>query len=193
MRQLMFLLVTVFLCACGESKKKNYLEEGWNAFAEGDYTQALTELQTAKLKNPNDPDIRTALGWTYMRLDSLESADREFGEGSLLSEAPADLAAGWTFVLAAIHNYAASNVQANQILTNDPNWIFEFADGIDHNDIRIVKAENHFLLGEFASSLNEIKTVNPDFNADVTTVSGRAQLAGEIERLRGLNKTIGKK
>ncbi len=193
MRQFIILFATIFLFACGESKKKNYLDDGWDAFTNGDFEQALSDLQTAKSKDPNDPDIRAALGWTYMRLDSLESADREFGEGSLLSEAPADLAAGWTFVLAAIHNYAASNVQANQILTNDPDWIFEFADGIDHNDIRIVKAENHFLLGEFTSSLNEIKTVNPDFNADVTTVSGRAQLAGEIERLRGLNKTIGKK
>lgn len=190
MNRLIILCMAAFLCACGESKKKNYLEEGWNAFAQGDYAQALLELQTAKLKNPNDSKIRTALGWTYMRLDSLEPADMEFAEGSVLSEAPVDLAAGWSFVLAANHNYAASNIQAAQALTVDPDWVFLYADGIDHHDIRVVKAENHFLLGEFALSLNEIQILNSDFNADINTATGRSQLASEIERLRSLNKSM---
>ena len=185
----MIICIGCLLYACGESKKTDYLETGWGAFSDGDYLQALSDLQTAKIKNPHDPEIRTALGWTYLRLDSVESADREFADGAQLGSAPVDLAAGWTFVLAAIHGYNASNVQAAQVLTADPNWVFAYAEGIDYLDIRIVKAENHYLLGEFASSLIEIKIVNPDFDADVSTVTGRIQLASEIEKLRALNKS----
>lgn len=189
-RSIFLTLGIVVLAGCGEKKEKDPLRSGWNAYAGGDYFGALAELQTAKQKEPNDPDIRNALGWTYMKLDSLESANHEFQEGASLTDPPTDLRAGWSFVLSALQDHGASNAQASLVLSVDPDWVFVHFPLIDHIDLRLVKAENHFLLGEFAAGLAEIQAINAAFIADIDTAAGRALLAKEIERLRGINKSI---
>jgi hypothetical protein len=50
-----------------------------------------------------------------------------------------------------------------------------------------LKAENYFLIGDFDNSLTEDRLLNPNFNTDVSSSSGQADLAEEIERLKEEN------
>ncbi len=95
--------------------------------------------------------------------------------------------AGWAFVQNALKSYADSNTKASQALTQAPTWRFSHDSTLDASDLHILKAENYFLVGDFDNSLTEVKLLNPNFNADVSSSSGQADLAAEIERLKGAN------
>lgn len=184
MKKAVFCILVVSVVACSDSDSRNALDVGWSAFETGDYATALAALTEARDKQPDDPEIRSALGWTFMRLDMLAEAASEFETGASIANTPADLHAGRAFVLNAQKNYAASNASVTQALSLQPAWAFSHEPGLDHEDLAIMKAENHFVLGEFQDALTTVQTVNSSFIADVATDAGRGQLAAEIERLR---------
>ena len=93
----------------------------------------------------------------------------------------------YVIVLNADKKYAASNIKIDTALTSDSNWIFSHGLGLNKNDLIVLKAENFFLLGYFAVSLSAIQELNPSFIANILTSEGRADLALEIERLKGVN------
>lgn len=179
---IIFLLV---LTACSGSDSPSALEKGWDAFSAGNYAEAVTILTQAKNDNPQNAEIRAALGWALMRTDQLQSAESEFDAGAQLANPSADLFAGWAFVLNALKDHVASNQRIDEVTALNPNWIFTYDQKLTYQDLMILKAENHFLLGEFQSALAAVMTVNSSFSADVATDEGRGQLAAEIERLRG--------
>jgi tetratricopeptide (TPR) repeat protein len=184
MKRMWLCLIGMSVLSCADSDSRSPLDEGWSAFEAGDYTSAVTVLTEARNKKPDDPEIRSALGWALMRLDMLTEAESEFEAGALLINAPADLYAGRAFVLNAQKQYGASNTSISQALSLQPAWLFLHESGLDHEDLAILKAENHFVLGEFQDALTAVQTVNASFTADVATDAGRGQLAAEIERLR---------
>jgi tetratricopeptide (TPR) repeat protein len=184
MKKIWFYFLVVSVVACTDSDTRNVLDEGWSAFEAGDYASAVTVLTESRNKKPDDPEIRSALGWAFMRLDMLTEAESEFEAGALLINVPADLYAGRAFVLNAQKQYGASNTSISQALSLQPAWLFLHESGLDHEDLAILKAENHFVLGEFQDALTAVQTVNVSFTADVATDAGRGQLAAEIERLR---------
>jgi hypothetical protein len=137
--------------------------------------------------NSNKVDAYVGLGWSYMKLDQLTTASDEFNMGSQKANPPADLFGGWAFVLNALRDYGGSNAEADQVFTLDPTWTFSYGLPLSKDDLHVLKAENYFLLGNYTYSLNEVKRLNSGFNADVTTSIGRAALAAEIERLKGIS------
>lgn len=185
-----------FLLACGGGGDNgptgpslaDLILEGWTAFEQGDYATASTKFTEAINKDQNSAEAFTGKAWSLFKLDNLSQARAEFSAGSLKSNPTADLFAGWAFVLNALKQYASSNQRAENALTQDPAWQFSHGLSLDSNDLHIVKAENFFLLGDFANSLMEIKLLNPGFDVDVNTSDGQSALAQEIERLKGLNK-----
>jgi hypothetical protein len=81
-------------------------------------------------------------------------------------------------------NHSTSNSQVAQALAVDVDWSFPHDTSLDTDDLHVLKAENHFLLGEFPESLAEVQLLNAAFSADVMTSEGQSSLAAEIERLR---------
>lgn len=160
------------------------IAQGWAAFEAGNYQTAQQRFTEARQIDSSPVDIFVGLGWSLFRLDQLTQASNEFRAGSDRSDAPADLFAGYAFVLNALKRYTNSNTQADAALSRDANWSFSHGTGLNADDLRVLKAQNFFLLGEFASSLNEVKNLNPSFAADVRTAEGQQALAAEIERLK---------
>ncbi|NUM80099.1 tetratricopeptide repeat protein [bacterium] len=185
MKRSLMVICFFYLTGCSGSDSPSALEKGWDAFSAGNYAEAITILTEAKNDNPQNAEIRAALGWALMRTDQLQSAESEFDAGAQLANPSADLFAGWAFVLNALKDHAASNESIAELTALDPNWIFTYDQKLTYQDLMILKAENHFLLGEFQSALAAVMTVNSSFSADVATDEGRGQLAAEIERLRG--------
>ena len=54
----------------------------------------------------------------------------------------------------------------------------------DFNDLILLRAMSYYAIADFASSLGEVRRLQPSFYADVDTVEGRAALAEKIETLR---------
>lgn len=183
-----FMAVMGLAWACGGGPSGpsfgELIEQGWMAFADGDYQIAADRFSDATVKNPDDPEGFTGLGWSLLKLDNLSEADVQFNSGSTKMNVTADLFAGWAFTLNALKNYAKSNREADEALSLDSNWTFPYGLPLDAADLHLLRAENFFLLGDFANSLSAVQILNPNFSADVTTSAGRAALAQEIERLR---------
>ncbi|MCB0834829.1 MAG: tetratricopeptide repeat protein [Bacteroidetes bacterium] len=158
----------------------------WNAFESGNYEKAREILTQASEDRPLDAEIQSALGWVLLRMDSLDQASTLFQNASLLSNPTAELYAGLAFTLNALKQYDASNSSGSQALLLDDQWVFAYDANLDWQDLTLVMAENHFLLGEFSEALDAVLVLNPQFTADPQTVLGRGQLASEIERLKDL-------
>ena len=71
-------------------------------------------------------------------------------------------------------------------MRRNPQWIFIHDQTISYKDLHLIKAEGYFALGNFNESLIEVQLLNPAFTTDTNTFEGRAALAEEIERLRGV-------
>ena len=109
-------------------------------------------------------------------------ASSEFAGASGKMNTTADLFAGGAFVLNAQKNYAQSNQKLDQALGIDASWNFAFGLALNANDLHLLKAQNHFLLGEFSESLSAVLVLNASFTGDVLTNEGRAALASATER-----------
>lgn len=163
------------------------IRQGWAAFEQGQYRTARDKFEQAWEKNPLEVEVYNGLGWSYFKLDSLEQAARQFHISYCLFDTTADIAAGWAFVLNVQKLYARSNEKADQALALNPAWAFTHTLPLDVKDLRLLKAENYYLLGNFTQSLAEVKILNPAFPlTSVVSDLDRAALAEEIERLKGI-------
>ncbi|MCG8607450.1 hypothetical protein MJD09_21020 [bacterium] len=173
-------------CSSGESGPsfEELIDQGWAAFAQGDYQTAADLFSDAETQNIEDAEANIGRGWSLMQLDRLSESETVFLTGRTKINATADLFAGWAFVLNALKRYSDSNTQAERALSLDASWSFSHGLPLDADDLQLVRAENYFLLGDFSESLVAVLLLNPSFDADVSTVAGQSALAAEIERLK---------
>jgi len=171
----------------GSGNYQDLVNQGWSSFMTGDYQGAINSFNEAKSANQDASEPYAGTGWSMLKLDQLNNAAGEFTTGSAKSAPSADLYAGWAFVLNAQKVYGNSNTRADLALGLTPNWSFSHGLPLSSDDLHVLKAENFFLLGDFSSSLGEVRVVNPAFQADVTTEQGQAELAIEIERLKSIS------
>ena len=185
---LMAVLVALEMLSCGGSSGNNdydtFITEGETAFTSGDYSAALAAFENARDANPDQADAYSAVGWCYIQLNDVTAASNAFSDGASKSNVPADLFAGWAFVLSAGKSYAASNTEIGAAIALEPDWEFTYGLGLNVSDLHVLKASNHFVLGEFAQSLAEVQLLDSGFNADVTTPAGLASLSQKIENLK---------
>ncbi len=156
----------------------------WTAFESKDYQTALARFAEAKNVNVNKTEAYSGLGWSYLQLDSLAKSLNEFAICASLNDPLADLHAGWAFALNAQKEYAKSNEQVDETLKLNESWSFGHGLTLAVYHLRVLKAENYFLLGLFSQSLAQVQTVNTTFTTDVATDAGKAALSAEIERLK---------
>jgi len=187
---LMLFTLTIINCSDKDEPTKviftfdDLMNEGWSEFAGKNYDTALKKFAMANTMDFNRPEAYAGMGWSLFKLDNLAEADTAFSHGSKRN-GTADNFAGWAFSLNAQKAYLHSNAMADTALALSPLWKFQGGLGLDHNDLNILRAENHFLLGNFVESLAVVQGLNSEFIANVATSAGQAALAAEIERLKG--------
>lgn len=185
-------LAIMVLTGCGPdpATSEDYtatVAQGWTFFEAGSYPEAKERFRAAIVIDPTFSEAFTGLGWSQMKTDSLDEAVKSFSLGSESTDITSDLWAGWAFTEHALKEYSASNGRANNAINGDANWIFAHASGLSVGDLKVLIAENHFALGNYAASLAMVQSLNASFTADVGNTDGQAALAAEIERLKGIN------
>ncbi len=163
----------------------------WAAYESGDAAGARDGFAAAVAADAGPMEGHVGLGWAELALDDLVGAHDAFSAADARSGPDglrADLHAGWAFGWNARHGVAGrhseSNDQVEAAETLDPAWAFSHRPDLDHEDLIVLAAENHFALGEFTASLTRVQALDPAFTTDVGTSAGRAALADRIEELR---------
>jgi len=183
--------VLLLMAGCSQSKKQSYddiLTDAGAKFESGDYAAALELYMKARDKNSDLADAYSGMGWCYMKLDDLASANTAFETGATKTDPSAELFAGWSFVLNALKDYAGSNTQAAQALVLDAQWQFHYNSDLTAATLHALRAANFVALGDWVSAKNEVIMVDSSFTADVTTDSGKRELTLKIEDLLSLAK-----
>jgi tetratricopeptide (TPR) repeat protein len=157
---------------------------GWIAFTQNRFDEAYFRFHQAIDVDSTKAEAFSGLGWVLFKQDSLSKAIEMFMAAELMITPDASLFAGHAFALNAIKNFPSSNQMADFALETDSLWYFPFITSLDFNDLIVLKAENFFMLGSFAQSLREVNKINPDFKPSLTTPTGIAALANEIEKLK---------
>lgn len=189
-RKIFAIMALLTITACDKKEtKENYdglVDNGGDQFESGDYATALGSFKDAIAKDSTLAEAYSGAGWCEIQLDNLDNAAQTFARGITKTDVPADLNAGYGFVLSASGDYTACITQAEQALQKDPNWTFTYGLGLNKDDLRLMKAQSYYLLGQYASALNEVHTWNASFTADVSTQAGIIALGNEIENRKKL-------
>lgn len=173
----------------------DFIAAAWTAFAGGDYAGAIAEFASAKAADAAQAEPFAGTGWCHARLGDPAAAAGKFEAAAGLAASTsvaADLQAGWAFALNALKdpagadlsNFVESNARADAALALQPDWVFDPLAEYDAADLHVVRAENHFALGEFEASLAAVQALDPAFDADVNTGDGQLALAAKIEELK---------
>jgi tetratricopeptide (TPR) repeat protein len=187
------LIVLILVISCsdnnGNDNEKIYekeIESAWSAFNSGDYDEAINFFNKAKANNPNRYEAFLGLSWSIL----LNNSTQSYNEVKTNAEQVLTLKAGQKDAIAALglvenllKNYTESNTQISSLAALDNNWFFSQKQSITILKLYMVEAQNHFQLGNYASSLTSIKKVNPSFIANTTVYLGIIALQNEIERL----------
>ena len=167
--------------------------DGWSAFSGGNYQSALTNFNNALGEDGNYVDAYNGAGWANAKLNAPQSAVTDFTNGLLKdTNAPDSLSmemnAGLAFAYNAQKNYTQSITSALSVLGSNPNWAFVHHSAINAAELHLLLAEDYFAQSspDYVSSLHQVQIIDPAFTADVSTVAGQTELAGEIEQLRSI-------
>jgi tetratricopeptide (TPR) repeat protein len=167
-----------------EKSPEQLVDEGWQAFGSGNYSEAASRFDEAITKNGNYVEAYDGAGWSYSKLGSLTPAENRFLTGFRKDSTNYEIRAGLAFLYHAQQRYIESAQLIEMLLGQGANWTFRGDASIGMDDVRLLLAEDYFALANYAECIAHVQILNPAFTADVTTVSGQAALAQEIERLK---------
>ena len=158
--------------------------EGWRSFEAKDYSKAITLFKQALDNNDLYADAYNGLGWTYGRQDSLKRAKIYFDIALGLEKGNTDAIAGRSFVSLGLGNYddaisAVTLVEENQVVY----YTFRHDRSISINDLKLVKAQSYFMLGNYSESQTIIDELDPQNQLDQSKASYIEDLALAIENL----------
>lgn len=146
-----------------ETAFQRLTEQGWLAFSQGNYEQAIDSFELAKQTNSLYMDAYNGLGWAYARLDSLSLAQNYFTMCMVSEENEQvfkDACAGRSFVNLALNDYIRAIEDVNNAIRdidesgyyyvyND--YVFRHEPDITRDDLLLVMAESYFMTGNYDS------------------------------------------
>ena len=144
------------------------------------------------------------MGWSFGKLVDLDSAILVFEEGLEKPPNPRmfdivthDILAGLTFAHSALKhdsiavNYGDSLIWLLEQQTEDKTWNFPHDSTTNYLDVHVTLALSYFALSDFTESLEHVQAIkaalnpaSPPWEVNTTTITGRNQLAGQIEYLQ---------
>ena len=171
------------------------IEKGWTNFEVQYYDSAYIYFLNATDIDPNNAEAWLGLGWASLKLYDLSLAHQSFTNAlsiqDNLTDAKSGLAIGDSDPIPDESIYQSpmdtllsySIHYANQVIQEDPNYVFAHDHVVDAYLLTLVKARAMCSLGWFSEALSTVQEIEPDFQADVSTPEGRSALISEIEYL----------
>jgi tetratricopeptide (TPR) repeat protein len=157
---------------------------GWKSFEGKKYSEAISLFEQA-LDNDNlYCDAYNGLGWAYGRLDSLKKSEINFDIAIGLEKNGIDAYAGRSFVCLARAEYQKA-IQVVSVVQQSQTsfYVFRHDVNISLDDLLLVKAQSHFMLGDYNAAQELINQLDPQNPLDPLKPTYIEDLALEIENL----------
>jgi tetratricopeptide (TPR) repeat protein len=206
----LFITITVLMLIFAACRKQwNATEEdmanyGWTLYEQGDYLGSYEWFSNSVLEDMNYQDGYNGLGWSFGKLVELDSAILAFEEGltkpqnpRILENVSHDILAGLTFAHSALKhdssvvNYGDSLVWLLEQDADDKTWNFPHDSTTNYLDVHVMLALSYYALSDFTESLEHVQDIKAALNpasplwiVDTSTITGRDQLASQIEYLQ---------
>lgn len=174
-----------------EPEAPDYVEYGWELFAEGDLQGALGQFKngvgTGTAEVGGDPDYAdgwNGQGWAYARLGVGDTSVTRFTTAlnkTDTSIVATERLAGRSFASLAEGDFATSVSDAKAALLLTPNWAFRRDMTITSDHLTLTVAIAFYGQAEYDSCLAWIRKWDDTFTTDVTTLAGRSKLAARLE------------
>ncbi|MGB8658410.1 MAG: hypothetical protein WCE90_11620 [Candidatus Zixiibacteriota bacterium] len=184
-------LLFSLLLVCGCHKKgvtnrtaAELINQGWAKFAAGDDAGAIGDFNAAMGLSADTNDAYLGLGWAELRQSQAGLAEEAFV--TYLAKYPnqIDAEAGLAIAYHALSKPQDVIAQANAVLSSAPTWDFSHDSRANYLDLALVLADSYYEIGEFSQSLTVVQHYfDSGFNPDLSTDSGRAQLAAKLDSL----------
>jgi len=200
-------MVMLIFAAC--RRQWNATEEdmanyGWILYEQGDYVGSYEWFSNSILEDLDYQDGYNGLGWTFGKLVELDSAVQVFDIGLTKPQNPRmidivahDILAGLTFAHSALKHdssvvhYGDSLIWLIKQKIGEKTWIFPHDSTTNYLDVHVTLALSYFALSDFTESMGHIQAIktalnpaSPPWEVNTTTITGRNQLAGQIEYLQ---------
>lgn len=163
------------------------LREGWSQYSAGNFSAALSLIYESFNRNPFVPATYAAMGWAQLRLDSLDAARESFATAYSLNPYLNITLAGLA-VISMIDNQPQNAINyANKVLSNDPEWVYEYAESINYLRIHLILAEAYYQTQQIEKAQSELDFVWPenglDPNVPTTWIIGEQEYGSYAEAL----------
>jgi len=174
-----------------EPEVDDFVEYGWTLYAERDFDRALAHFLEGIRMDPNYIDGYNGAGWCYVEFNKPDTAVMFFDNGLNRitidsSQVRFEMLAGISLSYHVLGDYTRAISRGTELITFRP--LFEFSHNwrIDYAEITIMLAASAYASGDFAAALAWVQHLDEDFQADITTNEGRAELIKKIETLQDL-------
>ena len=184
--------------------EEDMADYGWSLYEQNNFVDSYEWFSNSILEDKNYQDGYNGLGWSFGKLVDLDSAILIFEEGLEKPPNPRmfdivthDILAGLTFAHSALKhdsiavNYGDSLIWLLEQQTEDKTWNFPHDSTTNYLDVHVTLALSYFALSDFTESLEHVQAIkaalnpaSPPWEVNTTTITGRNQLAGQIEYLQ---------
>ena len=145
-----------------------YIQEGWAYLSVLLYEDALDKFEEALSVDSENIEASMGKAWSLLFLDTGNTLDLMkylFEKGVSDSTLSADAYCGLSIVTFAQGNYMSAITYADNLLSADPNYIFEYISEIDIYDILLVKAQAQFLTQNYMDAYTTLSSIS-DYSLD---------------------------
>lgn len=138
----------------------NYMEQGWNLYASGDYAQALLSFERAVNFDETLADAHNGIGWSHLSLSLNATLTQEAFQNAIqLDNSNADAWVGLATVLYLRNKETNDFISAIRAIDNalqgDAQYLFRH-DYQSKADLYALKAACYYYLGEYQPATVEI-------------------------------------
>lgn len=163
--------------SCGDDSTDTGLADAWQLFVNGQYAQAHSAF--INRLNEDGSEAYVGLGWTTLKMDSLDASDRYFQRAS--ADSLVHGYAGWAITSWLRGNYAGCISQGSFVLRKEADFEFEFNVDVDFRVIILAQAYSYYHLGNFTACVERIQRLDGTYAMPGSNVA--AQLLTKLDQL----------
>lgn len=163
--------------SCGDDTADTGLADAWQLFVNGQYVQAHSAF--VNRLNEDGSEAYVGLGWTTLKMDSLDASDRYFQRAS--ADSLVHGYAGWAITSWLRGNYTGCISQGDFVLRHEADFEFEFNVDVNFQVIILAQAYSYFHLGNFTACVERIRQIDGSYAMPSSNVA--AQLLTKLDQL----------
>ena len=145
-----------------EIDRGNLLSYGWDAFENGYFLQAAGYFDRYIQLDSLNAECFTGLGWSIMRIDSLDSSITSFNNALNINEEYIDALAGLVLALYKKGEDLSVTLFGEQVLLQDSVYVFEHDTSFNYEDIHLTLADSYNLLGMREDAQIQVDFIFPE-------------------------------